>query len=1389
MSHLKKTLAIFLMVCMLASMMPVGTAFAAADGAAPTETTTGGAAPEGSSGGTPDTQSEGTMPDTPSEPSTPSTPGEEADPLADAGAGDACTHETPKTVPEVPATCTAPGKTEEIRCSTCDQLISGGDEIPALGHDWTRGPDQSVCSRGDATCTHKEADGTTKFDPKTGVCAGCGYTCEHKTADGKWNYDAANGKCKLCGMECTHKNGSKYAFEDTAEGSTTRICSICQYICGNPSHPEYDKWGYCKTCNYHCPHQKDGATTYTPNDEGKYVCGLCGRICPHDKWDYSDPEKAKCNECGKECNHKKADGGYNFDPATGKCLNGCKYTCLHGKVTNGQCELCKMTMVAKITKSGSSEVYYSDLNKAVAGAADGETILLLNNIEATSISSDVADRNVILNLNSFHLTLNNTGSFATDTISWRGANSSLTIKGGTVSSNLKSSVSGTGSILTIDSDVTWTAASQYAFEVKKDATLNIKGTVAAPGNVVLVSGINATANIDGTVKDGNIGVYVSDKSSGATVNVNGTITTSDAVNAEGEYIGVGIYVEAPNTKVNVNGSGSVSGGSSGVVVGKSGLNVGGTVVDAYGTLHGAYFALASNGACDGTTTFNVYNGATLTSGQTTIYQPNRQGTLNVTGGTITGTGTGTGIEVRGGTANISGGTITGGGTFGHIETANTGNGPVTKGAGLAVVQYATTDNSINVTISGGTFNAAHAIHEENVEPGLDIPASGTVNITITGNSKDLTLTGLVYSSDDRITFEGGESDRQMDVPTTPDATGTQVIADANCVHAGANNVIKTGAVKEAVIPKQALEECATEDYTIVTVDTDVASVSLDGKALKTINDAVTAADGSAIVHVEKLSETTDGKIYKVYVEDQDGNKIAAYPATLGDGSASVMLKDIATAPKQVRHYDANADNSYKFMETFGPSEFTYDADKDTVTVKITHFSYLATSMTEAPVAPEITTVDADLPTAYIGKEYPATKLDATGTEPITWSKDETTNAWPTWLTLDETTGTIKANGAVPPGTTDTTITVKAENAVGSVTKDFTIKVEEYVAARLYHEDNTLIDGYPSVQDAVDAAKALGGTEYYSVVVEENSPDENVLVEDANVIVIGLDPDGNAVELGSVTFGQGCEGGMMNVVTDKVTVRQNAYVYLSEGNNVKQVVNENTIGNVDNPDPNVFIDGGHYGSLSPAGSKNLKPAESGSYLVAGGTFEKEIPMEYCREIDENGNIIQRYAKYDSRTKRYNIVDFKFDITAVTNSGYHMPGSKKTLVFSTNLDYRLAARDRGDTKIAITTGRDSKVISGAYYDITKGPDDKAQITLSADTLNKLALGRYTLTYDGPTGKDSMYFHISNTVKTGDTSNIGLWMGIMGVSVVVLGAVAAVLVIKSKKKNGGAKKKDEK
>ena len=73
------------------------------------------------------------------------------------------TGHTPVEVSEVPATCTKPGKKAGTKCSVCDTILSGVEEIPAKGHQWNDGEITTA-----PTCTEK--------GEKTYTCSVCDET-------------------------------------------------------------------------------------------------------------------------------------------------------------------------------------------------------------------------------------------------------------------------------------------------------------------------------------------------------------------------------------------------------------------------------------------------------------------------------------------------------------------------------------------------------------------------------------------------------------------------------------------------------------------------------------------------------------------------------------------------------------------------------------------------------------------------------------------------------------------------------------------------------------------------------------------------------------------------------------------------------------------------------------------------------------------------------------------------------------------------------------------------------------------------------------------------------------------------------------------------------------
>lgn len=161
-----------------------------------------------------------------------------------------------------------------------------------------------------------------------------------------------------------------------------------------------------------------------------------------------------------------------------------------------------------------------------------------------------------------------------------------------------------------------------------------------------------------------------------------------------------------------------------------------------GKLIGSYYAITGNGTRHNTVM--TISGGNLSGTEADgigIYHP-QEGTLAVTGGTISGV---TGIEMRAGTLTVSGGTIVG--TATEFKKEANGNGATITGAAVAVSQH-TTNRELKAIISGGTLTGLYALYEEDLQ---DATVEGISMEVKTGS----TLNGAVYSENCSNFISGG----------------------------------------------------------------------------------------------------------------------------------------------------------------------------------------------------------------------------------------------------------------------------------------------------------------------------------------------------------------------------------------------------------------------------------------------------------------------------------------------------------------------------------------------------------------------------------------------------------------------------------------------------------
>jgi|GEM_PF-6731271 len=175
----------------------------------------------------------------------------------------------------------------------------------------------------------------------------------------------------------------------------------------------------------------------------------------------------------------------------------------------------------------------------------------------------------------------------------------------------------------------------------------------------------------------------------------------------------------------------------------------------------------------------------------------------------------------------------------------------------------------------------------------------------------------------------------------------------------------------------------------------------------------------------------------------------------------------------------------KYSETLAPGASTTFTVKPKVglsvgthkaTVEVRSGSLVSTfnvsfTVSQNVVSPTVTSTGS-FPYAVVGKPW-SYQLQASGTGPITWAKEHVdTDPWPTWLSLDPTTGVI--SGTPTESELQVSLYVKAINDAGSNDGYFyfqvydkptiTLTVKNSSGTWVPHLSNILPDAYTSQQD-------------------------------------------------------------------------------------------------------------------------------------------------------------------------------------------------------------------------------------------------------------------------------------------------------------------------------------
>lgn len=314
------------------------------------------------------------------------------------------------------------------------------------------------------------------------------------------------------------------------------------------------------------------------------------------------------------------------------------------------------------------DVLYSDIQAAVDAVKSDEIITLLDDIDLGTdelstyyVKSTV--KNVTIDLGEHTLTSAYKYTIYLKVNDW-------TIQNGTITNTNASTIYGT---LYIGGSYNSTTLKNVTIESKTNGVY-----FAIPSNK---NGIKTSITVeDGTKISGNYGVYMKGqpKPRGKTrdgqeiLNVNGGEIT-------GKIAAIAVFgAEKGNTKA-------------GVIV-----NING------GKVYSEGYAIAGNGSTLlENTTININGGSVISTKDTAIYHP-QAGTVNVTGGTVSGV-TG-GIQMCAGTLNVTGGTITATGN-GDVS-GKTGDGSIPDGAAVSIVNRGYPAGAPTAAISGGVLTSA-----------------------------------------------------------------------------------------------------------------------------------------------------------------------------------------------------------------------------------------------------------------------------------------------------------------------------------------------------------------------------------------------------------------------------------------------------------------------------------------------------------------------------------------------------------------------------------------------------------------------------------------------------------------------------------------------------------
>ena len=211
--------------------------------------------------------------------------------------------------------------------------------------------------------------------------------------------------------------------------------------------------------------------------------------------------------------------------------------------------------------------------------------------------------------------------------------------------------------------------------------------------------------------------------------------------------------------------------------------------------------------------------------------------------------------------------------------------------------------------------------------------------------------------------------------------------------------------------------------------------------------------------------------------------------------------------------------------------------------------------------------------------------------------------------------------------------------------------------------------------------------------------------------------------------------------------------------------------------------------------------TGTYSITGGLFGIKVDDKWCAKVPVAGKTegtassLTKYtavANTDPATKDeypYTVAVAPAPrITKISNSAYFQRNSNGTLTIYTDRTVDELVKNTNTYQqdqypyrcLTVTSANGTtNIITPRYYTVTADDNGNAVITISNEFLKYRTVGTYSVQVEYTTGvTQPETFRVGTSPKTGDESNIGLWIGIMACSAIIIGCGAFVLIHKNKK-----------